>query len=82
VIPQVGLCSVCAHARVVSTRRGSAFFLCERSRSDDRFPRYPRLPVLRCAGFEKGQPRGSGTPDSGGEGGGDDGGAGAAPESS
>ena len=34
--------------------RGSRFVLCERSRTDPRFPRYPPLPVLRCAGFERG----------------------------
>lgn len=55
-IPRVGLCSVCANARIVASRRGSAFFLCGLSRTDDRFPRYPRLPVVRCAGFEPGEP--------------------------
>ena len=47
-----GLCSECRHARAVETRRGSRFVLCELSRTDTRFPRYPRLPVLGCAGFE------------------------------
>jgi hypothetical protein len=29
------------------------FSLCRRSRAEpDRFPRYPRLPVLRCPGYE------------------------------
>jgi hypothetical protein len=28
--------------------------MCGRSRHDPRFARYPRLPVLRCAGFEPG----------------------------
>jgi hypothetical protein len=48
---QAGLCASCRHARVVRTER-SAFWLCERSRSDPAFPRYPRLPVLRCRGYE------------------------------
>jgi hypothetical protein len=26
--------------------------MCERARLDPRFPRYPRLPVLSCPGFE------------------------------
>jgi hypothetical protein len=30
----------------------SRFWLCELSRTDPRFPRYPRLPVLRCDGFQ------------------------------
>jgi hypothetical protein len=76
-IPRVGLCSVCAHARLVATRRGSAFFLCGLSKRDDRFPRYPRLPVLRCAGFVEGEPRapgGAGGATAGGDGDGDGGG--------
>jgi hypothetical protein len=28
------------------------FRLCERSVTDPIYPRYPALPVLRCAGFE------------------------------
>ena len=46
----VGLCLNCAHARVVESARGSTFYLCELARSDATFVRYPRLPVLRCAG--------------------------------
>lgn len=50
--PPPGLCSRCRHARLVTSGRGSQFILCELSRSDERFARYPRLPVLACAGFE------------------------------
>ncbi len=46
-----GLCERCRWARVVRTPR-SVFWLCARSRDDARFERYPRLPVLRCDGFE------------------------------
>ena len=42
--------------RRVVTARGSRFVLCERSRTDPSFPRYPRLPVTDCAGFEPGSP--------------------------
>jgi hypothetical protein len=42
------------HQRIVKTTRGSAFSLCERSRTDPAFPRYPRLPVTRCRGYEQG----------------------------
>jgi hypothetical protein len=31
--------------------KGSAFWLCERSRTDPRFSKYPPLPVRRCLGF-------------------------------
>ena len=48
-----GLCERCAHRRLVATTRGPAYSLCERSRSEpERYPRYPRLPVLRCEGFD------------------------------
>jgi len=50
--PAVGLCERCRHQQVVRTTRGSSFSLCRRSREDERYPRYPRLPVLRCTGYE------------------------------
>ena len=46
-----GLCDACRHQRLVPTRR-STFSMCERSRDDPRFPRYPALPVRSCAGHE------------------------------
>ena len=49
-----GLCGGCVHARIVETARESRFVLCELSRTDPRFPRYPNLPVLACDGFEAG----------------------------
>jgi len=49
---RAGLCDSCAHQRVVRNTRGSSFSLCERSRTDPDYPRYPRLPVLACAGHE------------------------------
>jgi len=52
---QVGLCAGCRHARIVRTPR-SRFWLCERSRDDASYDRYPRLPVLACPGFEPGEP--------------------------
>jgi hypothetical protein len=51
-----GLCGHCRNARVVESRRGSAFLLCELSRTDARYPRYPPLPVVRCDGFEDLEP--------------------------
>lgn len=47
---EVGLCASCAHVRVITNRSGSRFHLCERSRSDPAYARYPRLPMLRCRG--------------------------------
>ena len=51
----IGLCARCRHARIVETPR-SRFWLCDKSRYDAAFPRYPRLPVLTCAGHEPGTP--------------------------
>ena len=51
--PQAGLCDRCTHQRLVPNTRGSEFSLCELSREDPAFPRYPRLPVRECAGFEQ-----------------------------
>ena len=48
----IGLCATCRHARVVRSSRGGTFYLCRLAETDARFSRYPRLPVLRCAGYE------------------------------
>ena len=46
-----GLCDSCRHQKVIRNTRGSAFSMCLRARDDDRYPKYPRLPVARCPGF-------------------------------
>ena len=51
--PPAGLCDACRHQQLVPNTRGSVFSLCRRSQTDERFPRYPRLPVMACAGFER-----------------------------
>ena len=50
---RVGLCASCAHARVIENDRGSRFYLCELAKTDPRFARYPRLPVVACAGWRR-----------------------------
>jgi hypothetical protein len=52
--PPNGLCDRCRHQRLVPNTRGSVFSLCERSRDDPRYPRYPPIPVRRCPGFDPG----------------------------
>jgi hypothetical protein len=48
-----GICDTCVHQRVVRNTRGSSFSLCQRSKTEpDAYPRYPRLPVLACPGWE------------------------------
>jgi len=37
----------------VISDRGSVFYLCELSKVDPAFPKYPRLPVLKCSGYEE-----------------------------
>ncbi len=39
-------------SELVRNTRGSSFSLCERSRTDPSYPRYPRLPVTSCRGHE------------------------------
>src|ERR1051326_9336037 len=45
-----GLCASCRHCRPIESGKGSVFVLCELSKTDPRFPKYPRLPVLSCDG--------------------------------
>lgn len=47
-----GLCDTCAHQKPIPNTRGSVFSLCLRSREDPAYPRYPRVPVLNCKGYE------------------------------
>ena len=49
---RVGLCIRCKNASVVKSDKGSIFYLCELSTTDPLFPKYPRLPVLTCPGFD------------------------------
>jgi hypothetical protein len=48
-----GLCSTCRHAQIIESSKGSTFLLCELSKTDPRFPKYPRLPVLACSGYKR-----------------------------
>jgi hypothetical protein len=48
-----GLCDRCAHQKRIGNTRGSTFSMCLRHRTEpERFPKYPRLPVRACAGYE------------------------------
>jgi len=50
---RAGLCERCRHARIVETPR-SVFWMCALAATDPRYDKYPRLPVLACAGYEAG----------------------------
>jgi hypothetical protein len=48
-----GLCDDCRHQRLVRSGRGSVFTMCLLARTDPTFPKYPRVPVVECDGFER-----------------------------
>ena len=47
----IGLCEKCLHVKIITSDRGSEFIMCELSKSDGSFAKYPRLPVLDCRGY-------------------------------
>jgi hypothetical protein len=49
-----GLCSTCRHVKRLESSRSSVFYMCTLADRDPNFPRYPRLPVLTCSGYEAG----------------------------
>jgi hypothetical protein len=55
----LGLCRRCVHQREVVSARGSRFAMCGKAQQDAAFSKYPRLPMLECAGFEPGGPHSS-----------------------
>ena len=46
------LCEKCALKREVVTPKGSRFLLCQLSKTDPTFPKYPPQPVVRCDGYQ------------------------------
>ena len=53
---RAGLCATCRHLKENRNDRGSVFVYCLKSESDPRYPKYPPLPVVRCAGHEPAAP--------------------------
>jgi hypothetical protein len=49
--PAIGLCSDCQHCRIVKSER-STFYMCRLSLTSPEYRKYPRLPVLRCPGYQ------------------------------
>jgi hypothetical protein len=49
----VSLCLDCVHAKRVEGKEDTFYSLCELSFANRTFPKYPRLPVLRCPGYVK-----------------------------
>jgi len=50
---KLGLCADCRHAQQIESSKGSVFLLCALSKTDQRFPKYPRIPVLACSGYTR-----------------------------
>jgi hypothetical protein len=49
---QIGLCADCQYKREVVSGKGSRFFYCRRSETDERYAKYPALPVRHCDSYE------------------------------
>ncbi|MGH2905145.1 MAG: hypothetical protein ACRDKI_00055 [Solirubrobacterales bacterium] len=47
-----GLCDDCTHAKLIRNTRGSVFLMCTLSKTDERYPKYPRAPIQDCAGHK------------------------------
>jgi len=60
---EVGLCRTCRHARRVPTAP-KLYWMCRLAATDPAFERYPRLPVVRCAGYQRAE---GGAPDEEGD---------------
>ena len=52
-VPDVGLCATCRFVRLVSSVRNATYYRCGRSDEDPAYARFPRLPVVSCAGYER-----------------------------
>ena len=50
---EAGLCARCIHKKEIRSDRDSVFIMCLRSFREPEYLKYPRLPVVRCAGFEE-----------------------------
>jgi hypothetical protein len=48
---RVGLCASCRFVEVITSSRGSTFYLCMLSATNPEFRRYPVLPVQACSGY-------------------------------
>lgn len=46
-----GLCADCQFAKRINSARGTVFYLCKMSATDESFAKYPRLPMIECVGY-------------------------------
>jgi hypothetical protein len=52
-VRRFGLCATCAFGRRFRSGRDVTYVSCERSRTDPTYPRFPSIPMIRCAGWEQ-----------------------------
>lgn len=45
------LCEYCSHMKPIISGKGKVFVQCRKHFEDASYPKYPRVPVLRCLGF-------------------------------
>jgi hypothetical protein len=50
-----GLCDFCKFQKSMKSVSGETISVCRQSEIDLRFPKYPRLPVYHCVGYEEGR---------------------------
>lgn len=46
------LCLSCKNKREIRNKRGSVFYLCDKSKEDPRYRKYPPQPVFHCPAYE------------------------------
>lgn len=51
IIAIAGLCATCRSSKRLTTKTGSAIYLCRLSKADARFAKFPRLPIASCEGY-------------------------------
>ena len=47
----LGLCTYCDWSKQIKTAKKSSFIMCNLSKIDQRYTKYPQLPLLECEGF-------------------------------
>jgi hypothetical protein len=50
------LCENCIHMKPIVSGKGAVFVQCRKHFEDASYPKYPRVPVLQCAGFSTTEP--------------------------
>jgi len=46
------LCETCQRMQEIITPKGSRFLLCQLSKTNSDYPKYPAQPIVRCVGYQ------------------------------